>query len=86
MEYICAGCDLGCHIGCDLHTEVTPRAIPLFIGVTRVVGCDVGTFSKIKKLSAFLVVDFTSISPKVEFLHHKTKKINILWLYLKNYA
>lgn len=35
---------VGCHIGCDLLPEVTPRTIPLFIGVLRCVGCDVGTF------------------------------------------
>jgi len=35
------GWDVGCHIGCDLRTEVTPRRIPVFIGVSGSLGCDV---------------------------------------------
>ncbi len=41
------GCELGCHIGCHLYAQVTPRAIPVFIGVSGTLGCDVGTFMKI---------------------------------------
>ena len=38
------GWDVGCHIGCDLRTEVTPRRIPVFIGVSDSLGCDVGRY------------------------------------------
>jgi len=38
------GWDLGCDLGCDLCKEVTPRTIPLFIGVLRALGCDVALF------------------------------------------
>ncbi len=38
------GWDLGCDVGCDLRNEVTPRTIPLFIGVLRALGCDVAPF------------------------------------------
>lgn len=38
------GWDVGCHIGCDLRTEVTPRRIPVFIGVSGSLGCDVGRY------------------------------------------
>ena len=36
------GCDLGCDVGCDLRNEVTPRTIPVFVGVSEGLGCDVG--------------------------------------------